>query len=386
MRVLVSAIPGSGHIYPLLPLSRRMRALGHEVVWATSADQCAPLAEEGFATAPVCPPIGAWMAQLAARTRGLPGDGVPPHRTTHWFAPRLFGEVGAPLMIDKLLARARELRPDVVLFESRCYAAAAVARAVAALPVLQAVTMLLLPEVEAMVSDAVTPLWRELGLQTPSLAGVFDGLTLSAWPASIDDPAPYGSLRVDRLAPPAAPPGPPWLADWLKEQEGRAIVYATLGTVFSGNLRVLRAMLDGLAGDEAAVLLTVGPAGDPGALGALPPRVRVERFVPQDAVLPACAAVVSHGGSGTTLGALAHGLPHVMLPQGADQYLNAKRCEAVGLARGLLPKAVTPDAVRAALHELLDDPTRVERAKKVQAEMAGALTPDDAIALIQQAL
>lgn len=382
MRVLVATVPASGHIFPLLPLARRLRATGHQVVWATSAAECAPLAAQGFATEAVCPPFDAWFGALAQRTRGRPGDGVPPERTTHWWAPRLFGEIGAPLMIDGLLACARKLEPDVVLFESRCYAAAAVARAVGALPVLQAVTMLLAPEVETLVSDAVTPLWRELGLPTPTLAGVYDGLVVSAFPASLDDTSPYGSLRVHRLAPPEAPVAPAWLDGWLAEHEGRAIVYATLGTVFGANVPLLRAMLDGVAGEDVALLLTVGSRGDPDALGALPPNARVERFVPQDALLPHCAAVVSHGGSGTTLGALAHGLPHVLVPQGADQFLNARRCEALRLGRGLLPPSVTAEALRTALREVLDDPTFRANARKVQAEMASALSPDDAIALI----
>ena len=63
------------------------------------------------------------------------------------------------------------------------------------------------------------------------------------------------------------------------------------------------------------------------------PSVRVERFVPQEDVLPACAAAVVHGGSGTTLAALAHGLPLVLVPQGADQFENAARVEAAGAAR-----------------------------------------------------
>ena len=103
--------------------------------------------------------------------------------------PRLFGEIGAALMVDDLLALALDVRPDVIVYESRRYAAAAVARAIGAVPVLRAVTSLLPPEVETLAGDAVTPLWRELGLDPPIFAGMFDGLVMSEWPASLDDPA-----------------------------------------------------------------------------------------------------------------------------------------------------------------------------------------------------
>ena len=54
-------------------------------------------------------------------------------------------------------------------------------------------------------------------------------------------------------------------------------------------------------------------------LGAQPAHVRAERFVPQSEELPHCDLVISHGGSGSVLGALAHGLPQLLLPLGADQ-------------------------------------------------------------------
>jgi MGT family glycosyltransferase len=223
-------------------------------------------------------------------------------------------------------------------------------------------------------------------LDTPSYAGAFDGLTMSAWPASLDNSLPEGGLVVHRLCPPAAvSPPPEWLGEWIDQQTSRPIIYATLGTVF-GNAAVLTAILDGLASDDIAVLMTVGASGDPAAFGTLPPHTRVERFVPQDTVLPACRAVISHAGSGTTLGVLAHGLPHVMLPQGADQYINAARCERAGLGKTLEPAAVTPAAVRSALSEVLDDQRYRDTARLVQEEMAAGIEPDAAVGLIQEAL
>ena len=58
--------------------------------------------------------------------------------------------------------------------------------------------------------------------------------------------------------------------------------------------------------------------------------MHVERFVPQADVFGHASLVVTHGGSGTTLGALAAGLPLVVVPLFADQPDNARRVEAVG--------------------------------------------------------
>lgn len=53
---------------------------------------------------------------------------------------------------------------------------------------------------------------------------------------------------------------------------------------------------------------------------------RVERFIPQAQLLPQCDLVVSHGGSGSVIGALAHGPPSVLLPMGVDQPQRPAEC------------------------------------------------------------
>lgn len=382
MRVLIATTPGAGHVNPLVPLALRLQTFGDEVVWATGPDMAERLAAQGLRAMPVGPPLTTWFERLRARTRGQPGDGVPAGRRPHWFVPRLFGEIGAALMVDDLLALASDFTPDVIVYESRCYAAAAVAKATGAVPVLRAVTSLLPAEVETLAGDAVTPLWRELGLEPPIFAGMFDGLVLSEWPTSLDDPSGYPGLAVHRLAPlPLETPTPEWLASWVGMQAGRPIVYATLGTASSA-AAPLELLLEALGGEDVAVVMTIGHAVDADVLGVPPPNVRLERYVPQEALLPHCAAVVSHGGSGTSLGALAHGLPHVVVPQGADQFINANLVDSAGVGRGLADH-VDADRVRRAVREVLTDQRYGSKAQQVSAEMLAAMPADEAIALIR---
>ena len=103
------------------------------------------------------------------------------------------------------------------------------------------------------------------------------------------------------------------------------------------------------------VVITLGTNGDPAALGPQPANVQVHRFVPQAQVLPLCDAVICHGGSGTMLGALAHGLPLLVLPQGADQFTNADLLAATGASRTLLPDEADPAQIRRCIVELLED-------------------------------
>ena len=77
-------------------------------------------------------------------------------------------------------------------------------------------------------------------------------------------------------------------------------------------------------------LVTIGDRRDPAELGPLPSSVRVERWVPQAAVMPHASAVVAHGGSGSTLTALAAGVPLALVPLFVDGPANARRVAELG--------------------------------------------------------
>jgi UDP-glucoronosyl and UDP-glucosyl transferase len=196
-------------------------------------------------------------------------------------------------------------------------------------------------------------------------------LVLSPFPSSLRDPGPADCFRttvgaVERAA------GPP-------------TVYFTLGTVFnleSGDL--FARVLAGLRELDVDVVATVGRQIDPAELGPQPPRVHVERYLPHSDVLPRCDAVVSHGGSGTVLGALAHGLPSVLLPMGADQPWNAARCEELGVAVVLDAMQATPADVRKAVSTVLDDPSYRAAAERVRDEIRALPGPEHAVRLLER--
>ena len=159
------------------------------------------------------------------------------------------------------------------------------------------------------------------------------------------------------------------------------LVYVTLGTV-QNSADLLREIVAGVAGAGLPVLVAVGPRVEPASLGAQPDHVQVEQWVDQEAVLARCAAVVSHGGSGTFLGALAHGLPQLCLPQAADQFRNAEGGSRSGAALILAPGEVTSASVRAALERVLAEPGLRAGAERVAAEIAAMPGPDDVVRLL----
>ena len=103
------------------------------------------------------------------------------------------------------------------------------------------------------------------------------------------------------------------------------------------------------------LVVTVGPDEDPAAFGPQPPRVVVERYIPQTQLLPACDVIASHAGSGTVLGALALGTPQLCLPQAADQCLNVAAAARAGAGLPIPAEQMDAASVADAIRRLLDD-------------------------------
>lgn len=148
--------------------------------------------------------------------------------------------------------------------------------------------------------------------------------------ASATSTGPVTHARDPVLGPATDAALPPWWPDG----DERPLVYATFGSVAAGTglfPAFYARVLEQLAEVPARVLLTLGQAGAPDALGAVPPNVHLERWWPQSDVLPHAAVVVGHGGFGTTQAALAAAVPQVVLPLFSfDQFLNGERVAAVG--------------------------------------------------------
>jgi UDP:flavonoid glycosyltransferase YjiC (YdhE family) len=207
---------------------------------------------------------------------------------------------------------------------------------------------------------------------------------LDICPPSLQDTSasePRERIRLRPVAPiEPADVVPPWIA----AAHARPLVYVTLGTYVSGQVDSLRAAAAGVGALDVDALVTVGPDGDPSTLGPVPDSVRVERFVPQGVLLPHVDLVVHHGGSGTMLGALAHGLPQLVLPHGADQFTNAQALLDSGAGRRLLPEEITSESVAGAVRALLGEPGYREAARGLADEIAAMPDPAERVRTLEQ--
>jgi len=374
VRILFSSVPLEGHLRPMLPLARALAAAGHEVTFATGADRRDQIQAAGLAYLAAGPSEHEARGAAAEIRQELLT--VPIEARRRFGFSRIFALVHAPPKLADLLEQLRSRPFDAIVHDSADLAAP-IAASVLGLPTVNHSFGAMVPlSVLDYASELVAPLWRTAGLDPERYAGAFQGLYVDISPPCFAWEEPQGeSVRLHPFEAEAGEP-PVWLLEL-----GSPLVYTTLGTIFN-DPSLLRSLLAGLDQIPAA-LVTTGRDLDPASVGLVPEHIRVERFVPQAHVFPFCVAVVAHGGSGTTLGALAHGLPLLLVPQGADQFDNAARCERAGAAIVLRPDELTADAVRASLRRLLEEPSYRSAAEAVAGEIAAMPTAAEAVPAIE---
>jgi MGT family glycosyltransferase len=145
-------------------------------------------------------------------------------------------------------------------------------------------------------------------------------------------------------------------------------------TVMHGQTALVQRVCDAIGGEHVDAILTLGPAVS-AAWVRVPSNVETRSYADHDQLLPRCAAIVTHGGLGTTLRALAHGTPLLLLPLGRDQQFNATR--VVELDAGIrVPTEAPPSAIAASLDEFLAQPRFRESAENA-ATAISADRPDE---------
>jgi UDP:flavonoid glycosyltransferase YjiC (YdhE family) len=338
---VVSWAPG-GNLPPLLAAGALLRARGHAVEVLASDATRAAAERDGF-------PI------LRYARAPAPDTAVAFERQAETLMGAAAGLDVALDVHDQLAAR----HPDLAIIDCMLPAAAAAAEA-AGTPAASLVHFLYGPARRLMLDHGTTWTTDLAGLNATrralSLAPLGAGpaawetcervlVTAPRW-LDIDAGFPANVVHAGPLAVRAA-------GSRAGARPPRVLLSFST-TVMEGQPAAVRNACAAVPATGAQAVLTLGPAVVREAVGA-PPEVDVLDWADHDQLLPTCAAVVTHAGLGTTLRALAHGVPLLMLPLGRDQHFNATRVTELG-AGITLPADAARDQIRDALTTLLGDP------------------------------
>jgi len=292
-------------------------------------------------------------------------------------------------LLPRLLAEAREQKPDYVLFDTYCVWGRYVAR-ILRLPAVGSNTGLALNWRVVMTDPArmVKSLWqrwtgrryvkdcrailtdlrRRYALPSDSLSEVLSnrGDMNLVYTSRMFQPCAdsFDSAKFKFIGPCIVPrPQAPMFP--FESLGGKPLIYISLGTVFNDQATFYRKCFEAFANGPCQVALSVGSQVKMESLGSVPSNFIVRNRVPQLEVLQRAALFVTHGGMNSVSEALYDNVPLVVIPQSVDQPFIAKRVARLGAGLSLSPHRVTVPRLRGVVEEILANPSFARAAAEV---------------------
>jgi len=367
MKVLFTSFPAYGHLLPLLPLADAAGAAGDDVLVSTHAAFGSAVGNLPFL------PSGLALAELMAendRRTGvdLLGDVVE----TADAGVELFTKTRVDLEFEQALRVAAEFGPDLLVAEMWDF----VAPLVAAELDIPWVAFNHSPAtlIDEPLAAGLARTFRERRLIPPDRQAV-----VQLWPDWLQLPGRI--LSGDEIA--IRPEPYDVDSDWSMApfRDERPTVLLTLGTVFD-DPAMLGAAVDAVLAADVNIVVTTTPTASPQASALDPGRVQEVPFVPIGRLLQGVSAVVTVGGSGTTLAALSRGCPLVLWPQFADQPVVAEAVSDVGA--GLVCSGASD--LTAAVTSVVGDVNFGRAARDAAVRLADLPGPESAWSLLRRRL
>jgi UDP:flavonoid glycosyltransferase YjiC (YdhE family) len=394
MRVLFSTTAGTGHFGPLLPVAKACAAAGESVAVAAPSGFAETVTGAGFEYLPFGAPPPELIGEVFGRIGKLPFE-----EANRVVLAEVFGRLDAQAAFPALSRIMTNWRPDVVVRET-CEFGSLVAADRADIAQLEVAIGMgrIGPGLVDVLQESLADLGIMAGL--PPVRGaelLLEGDSFTSVPASLDsgeltlgppqheqpvsDRGRLWRFRTDTPANEVTLPAP-----W--GNPSHPLVYVSYGSVTARQPQfapMYQATLRALADLPIRVLMTTGRGLDPADLNPISPNSHVEQWWPQEVVMGGAAAVIGHGGFGTTMAALAAGVPQIILPLFSfDQAIHAERVASVNAGIQLSGGLAALSDLAAALDRLLDDPAFTEGARAMAAEIAGLPDFSECLPILHQ--
>lgn len=374
MKILFSSRPAFGHVFAIAPLAGQARDCGHEVTFATGESFLPRLEAWGFKTKKVGESIEWGFERVAGEFPHLLQPEVPE------LGARMFVDMLGPRTFEDLSDVIAESKPDVVVYEATDVGAAVAAAAAGVPAVCHSLSVWVEIFAQAL-RDRRDAVWSSAGVAP--LDYTRGDVFLDIWPPSMrtaglsENNSVHWDLRPTSWGDPSAE-----VPSWIDQAEG-PLIFVSLGTMFWGK-ELLGKVIGALSGIDCDALILAGADATPDDLPTQSPRLHVSGFVNQAEVLRRADLVIHHGGAGTMLGALAQGLPALVLPEGADRTFTAASLVERGVGLSIEPKEATPSNIADAVQTLLSEARFRKQALEVKEEIEAMPSVTDTVARISQ--
>jgi L-rhodinosyltransferase/glycosyltransferase len=410
MRVLFVAPSSHAHINPMIPLAGAFQAAGHEVRLATHPEMTEIVSRLGVPAVPKANAVGSDdlyhrildLIEPDVAQGAADGSGRPPSNLVIRALDR-YSNIDPPgaqgnLMTDDLVEFSRSWKPDLILWDSISFPAAIAARATGAAharvlwsiddvawtrrKVLDRLRGTAKPDPMA---EVMAPMLDRFGLEFS------EDLLLGQW--TIDQyPAPRLRLQTDqryvhtRLV---AFNGSAVVPDWVHTDPGRPRVAVSLGAGIrsffpDGTSKVGIEELFEISADLGVELVATLNAKQLKAVRSVPDNVRVVDYLPLNVLLPTCAALIHHGGSGTFATAVHNRLPHLVWTERGPYYddiARAVRLSGAGLV--IDDAAFERDMVKSQFAQVLNDPVFTPGVDELYRDLMAMPSPAETVPLLQ---
>jgi glycosyltransferase (activator-dependent family) len=403
MKVLFTTLAANAHLYNLVPMAWALRAAGHDVRIAAQPDLTDAIVRTGLPAVTAGPELD--LAGLSRKAQQRPAGKTVfgsefditetrEERLTLDYVRGVFTtwcsigleRLAQNAVLDDLVGFARAWQPDLVIWDALTYLGPIAARASGAAQVRMLFGL---------------DHWARMRGRFLELGGAGGADPMAEWLSgklhrygcTFDEELVLGQRTIDPLPPWTRFPtgvdylpvrhvpynGPSVVPSWLSEPPTRRRVCVTLGMsrrdLWGEDRFSAGDLFDAVAGLDIEVVATL-TARQAESATAVPGNVRLFDFVPLDALLPTCAAVIHHGGAGTTGNAVAHGVPQLVIPGNMwDKAGLAELLAGQGAGLVLEHEQLTAGQLRAQLLRLLDEPSFAAAAEKTRAQVQETPTP-----------
>jgi MGT family glycosyltransferase len=415
MRILIAAVPASGHLNPLLSVASILVRSGHEVAVQINEDLREAVEAAGYRVLPEIPnaqtSVNHFFENYPERQQKTPGAEMKGYDLVHFFVRNIAAQSASLKMAlydfpaDLILADSLYWGTLPMLIGPRHKRPAIAHLGIGVVNFASGKNVPMRPgqtpeqrEVEAKLHErlllqpaqqAVDAALASLGcpaLPCPLLEAIAELADLYLHPGieSFEYPGISSKVRYIGALPTSA--GELKLPDWWRQiDRGKRLVLVTQGTVANRDLgQVIGPALAALAGrDDVIVIVTTGGRPVEAIPGVIPPNARIASFLPYAQIMSKIDLLITNGGYGTVNMAISHGIPVISSGLTEDKEEVSAHVQWSGAGIDLRTNEATPEAIELAVNKIFTQPRYRERARQLAREFSSHDAEAEVLSLIE---